>query len=279
MASSESNPIDPKPPDDGAHAKERVSFHDKLLRKDASVTPKEKGRWYQVEYESLHLICGKCGLYGHVTRSCTKKEGNPVVSSQSQESQNPGDEVVGMRDDEDVVKRFVAETGKGIIFSTKSLVPSIQGVSKKIIHRIEPPSTSLKDNESSAAISNLSLEKSSLSIKKGVAGISTSAPNKSYSSAAINNLSLEKSSLSIKKGVAGITTTAPSKSSPSTSTQNIVPQSLEHGIKTLMNVEENEDSDAVSDDEMVEDQDSSSADSDDDMMIEHGNDIDHSPNG
>lgn len=28
------------------------------------------GHWYRVEYEGLHLICSKCGCYGHVGRNC-----------------------------------------------------------------------------------------------------------------------------------------------------------------------------------------------------------------
>ncbi|KAJ1382485.1 hypothetical protein SESBI_44209 [Sesbania bispinosa] len=43
MASTENTTIDPKPPDsDGAHAKERISFRDKLLHKDATTTSKER---------------------------------------------------------------------------------------------------------------------------------------------------------------------------------------------------------------------------------------------
>jgi hypothetical protein len=26
--------------------------------------------WYKVEYERLHIICEKCGCYGHVRRKC-----------------------------------------------------------------------------------------------------------------------------------------------------------------------------------------------------------------
>lgn len=32
-----------------------------------------KGTWYKVEYEGLHILCGKCGCYGHVTRNCSLK--------------------------------------------------------------------------------------------------------------------------------------------------------------------------------------------------------------
>lgn len=32
-----------------------------------------RGTWYKVEYEGLHVICGDCGCYGHVTRNCPSK--------------------------------------------------------------------------------------------------------------------------------------------------------------------------------------------------------------
>ncbi|XP_057434435.1 uncharacterized protein LOC130727346 [Lotus japonicus] len=31
-----------------------------------------RGHWYKVEYEGLHLLCSKCGCYGHMIRQCTK---------------------------------------------------------------------------------------------------------------------------------------------------------------------------------------------------------------
>lgn len=45
------------------------------------------GTWHKVEYEGLHIICGACGCYGHVTRNCTQKplekatqdDGGPTV--------------------------------------------------------------------------------------------------------------------------------------------------------------------------------------------------------
>lgn len=30
-----------------------------------------RDHWYRVEYEGLHLICAKCGCYGHMTRDCS----------------------------------------------------------------------------------------------------------------------------------------------------------------------------------------------------------------
>ncbi|XP_057418988.1 uncharacterized protein LOC130713217 [Lotus japonicus] len=30
-----------------------------------------EGYWYQIEYEGLHVICSKCGCYGHRSRECT----------------------------------------------------------------------------------------------------------------------------------------------------------------------------------------------------------------
>lgn len=29
------------------------------------------GHWHKVQYEGLHIICGKCGCYGHYTRQCS----------------------------------------------------------------------------------------------------------------------------------------------------------------------------------------------------------------
>lgn len=29
-----------------------------------------KDHWYRIEYEGLHLICSKCGCYGHLSRNC-----------------------------------------------------------------------------------------------------------------------------------------------------------------------------------------------------------------
>lgn len=29
--------------------------------------------WFRVEYEGLHLICSKCGCYGHMTRNCIQE--------------------------------------------------------------------------------------------------------------------------------------------------------------------------------------------------------------
>ncbi|XP_057458265.1 uncharacterized protein LOC130749016 [Lotus japonicus] len=30
-----------------------------------------EGIWYNIEYDGLHLLCRKCGCYGHLTRNCT----------------------------------------------------------------------------------------------------------------------------------------------------------------------------------------------------------------
>lgn len=34
-----------------------------------------RDHWYRVEYKGLHLICAKCGCYGHMTRECTNSLG------------------------------------------------------------------------------------------------------------------------------------------------------------------------------------------------------------
>lgn len=30
-----------------------------------------RDHWFHVEYEGLHLLCKKCGIFGHTARSCT----------------------------------------------------------------------------------------------------------------------------------------------------------------------------------------------------------------
>ncbi|XP_020206144.1 uncharacterized protein LOC109791283 [Cajanus cajan] len=36
-----------------------------------------RDHWYKVEYEGLHLICAKCGCYGHLSRDCATLPPNP----------------------------------------------------------------------------------------------------------------------------------------------------------------------------------------------------------
>lgn len=50
-----------------------------------------KGTWYKVEYEGLHVLCGKCGCYGHVTRNCSNiLEAEKQVTSVSIDTQAAG---------------------------------------------------------------------------------------------------------------------------------------------------------------------------------------------
>lgn len=33
-----------------------------------------QGKWHNVEYEGLHLICAQCGCYGHLLKDCPVKK-------------------------------------------------------------------------------------------------------------------------------------------------------------------------------------------------------------
>ncbi|XP_057443885.1 uncharacterized protein LOC130736047 [Lotus japonicus] len=44
-----------------------------------------EGFWYKIEYEGLHVICTKCGCYGHHSREC--KVFQPVIETSSQLAQ------------------------------------------------------------------------------------------------------------------------------------------------------------------------------------------------
>ena len=45
------------------------------------------GDWYNVEYEGPHMLCSKCGCYGHFSRDCghvdgkTRASGQPTVAT------------------------------------------------------------------------------------------------------------------------------------------------------------------------------------------------------
>ncbi|XP_057426286.1 uncharacterized protein LOC130719691 [Lotus japonicus] len=40
------------------------------LDKPVVGTLRLRGTWYNIEYEGLHLLCSKCGCYGHLSRKC-----------------------------------------------------------------------------------------------------------------------------------------------------------------------------------------------------------------
>lgn len=46
--------------------------------------------WYRVEYEGLHLLCKKCGCFGHVRRICNQPTAKLVVASEAQEKDDGG---------------------------------------------------------------------------------------------------------------------------------------------------------------------------------------------
>lgn len=37
-----------------------------------------RNRWFNVEYEGLHLLCKKCGLFGHIGKNCTSGKVAPA---------------------------------------------------------------------------------------------------------------------------------------------------------------------------------------------------------
>ncbi|XP_057730681.1 uncharacterized protein LOC130946015 [Arachis stenosperma] len=44
---------------------------------------------YAIEYENLHLICGKCNCFGHVTRDCERTEGEEKPAASIGRKTNP----------------------------------------------------------------------------------------------------------------------------------------------------------------------------------------------
>ncbi|OIW03211.1 hypothetical protein TanjilG_21843 [Lupinus angustifolius] len=55
-----------------------------------------QGNWHKVEYEGLHVICSRCGCYGHVARNCkiqpqlhSSMVGTDMATGKTGEGQNP----------------------------------------------------------------------------------------------------------------------------------------------------------------------------------------------
>ncbi|XP_057447653.1 uncharacterized protein LOC130739394 [Lotus japonicus] len=42
-----------------------------------------RGVWYNIEYEGLHLLCSKCGCYGHMSRKCKVIAAETVAAASS----------------------------------------------------------------------------------------------------------------------------------------------------------------------------------------------------
>ncbi|XP_057451726.1 uncharacterized protein LOC130743491 [Lotus japonicus] len=46
-----------------------------------------RGTWYNIEYEGLHLLCSKCGCYGHLSRKCKVVVATPATMENATASQ------------------------------------------------------------------------------------------------------------------------------------------------------------------------------------------------
>ncbi|XP_057431631.1 uncharacterized protein LOC130724424 [Lotus japonicus] len=51
-----------------------------------------EGFWYKLEYEGLHIICPKCGCYGHRGRECVVTEGGDSQQPEQPPSSTPASE-------------------------------------------------------------------------------------------------------------------------------------------------------------------------------------------
>jgi hypothetical protein len=52
------------------------------------------GDWYHVQYEGLHIICTKCGCYGHVLKDCGMKKKSVSVETKKNSGENDDDKTV-----------------------------------------------------------------------------------------------------------------------------------------------------------------------------------------
>lgn len=49
-----------------------------------------RNHWFKVEYEGLHLLCKKCGCFGHVSRDCTQPARLMGTQGEQGETQTAG---------------------------------------------------------------------------------------------------------------------------------------------------------------------------------------------
>ncbi|XP_020237468.1 uncharacterized protein LOC109816765 [Cajanus cajan] len=50
-----------------------------------------QNNWFKIQYEGLHLLCGECGWYGHVTRACPSSPSSSFGADKQGPSSSPSE--------------------------------------------------------------------------------------------------------------------------------------------------------------------------------------------
>lgn len=53
-----------------------------------------RNRWFNVQYEGLHLLCKECGMYDHIGRNCTVVKQKETAPAEASGKDGGGDPVV-----------------------------------------------------------------------------------------------------------------------------------------------------------------------------------------
>lgn len=92
-----------------------------------------RDHWYRVEYEGLHLICAKCGCYGHMTRDCASNSiGNVPSTAQPDKNNNDSPHHAPPHVDKNDSNSLPPPTG-----STMVLTPHVSQVALGVIYNLE----------------------------------------------------------------------------------------------------------------------------------------------
>lgn len=88
---------------------------------------------YQVEYEGLHLICAKCGCYGHMTRDCSSTTTPRLPDVQPEKNKD----VLPLQDPPQAPKRDSNPKDIPTTGSATVLTPHISQVALGVVYDLE----------------------------------------------------------------------------------------------------------------------------------------------
>ncbi|XP_057419082.1 uncharacterized protein LOC130713325 [Lotus japonicus] len=73
-----------------------------------------EGTWYNIEYEGLHLLCRRCGCYGHLARNCTTPQREENTSPMAAQATNAAAHLQGDAADTSTL-RVAVDKGLGAV--------------------------------------------------------------------------------------------------------------------------------------------------------------------
>ncbi|XP_057432779.1 uncharacterized protein LOC130725578 [Lotus japonicus] len=103
--------------------------------------------WYNIEYEGLHIICTKCGCYGHRSRECTTPPQSKVKEKEQAEPQ--------MKENEMSVEEGANSTPPGGVAGGHKVQPEPRNDIETVAHEVmESPTIVATNNDDCMEVAN-----------------------------------------------------------------------------------------------------------------------------